>query len=803
MMSGMGVVGKAERALTLEAAELTTCDPETSAVLCDTYLYEPESGEETLGSLFLVAETINLPVVSGTRLGPLPDSFGDQDAEPNTARNIIDTISATIREEYYRDPNRPMLSSFEAALEATNAALAAVAKRGDSTWLANLHAAVGVFRETTLHVSRVGAAEVLLARRGNLTDIGEGLSDTNVRHPHHAFTNIASGTITEHDVLVLANPQLLRLVPRDRLAAFLTGKSPRETTTYIRDLLTETADGASFAALFLRAARAPIALPAPRSLSSRETPAQGGGKWDGEVGQVSPESGDAGQIMRNAYPAYRTFPPPPAFARPGPPRFPHPFRRPPPPLRQSVPRRALSIARRSGVLLTHLVVRRITPKLANAAKVGVSEARAAAAKTAEAASNRLGRRSMRTTAHPTQPTSLRALTHGITTRAKGMPGRVRSALTRWPASTRIFVALTLAFALLFSGSIVMLKRKRTEEAAIRAASEKLEQARTKKQAADAALIYDNADEARQLLKAARGSATEVEATEYYDAEVAELLQQVRAVEDTSERITRISEPALVGDFGSVASSGRALGLQAIGPTLFAFSPETNAILRLTVERGETSVVSQTSQGIGYFKEAVPLAAEQMLLYATDTPGLALFDTVRGDLIKQDLQALPEGTKEIRALATFGSRLYLLLPEHRQIFGFSKTLAGYTSGSPWLKDESVQVARAISMGVDGYIYLLQDDGKIVKLLKGAPVEFAQSALATPLASPTKLLVNETLKHLYVLDPREKRVVVYDTTGKLTRQFVFENARDLQDIAIGGKEETLYVLDHTSVYKVPLK
>lgn len=784
MMSTMGEARWAERALELEAAELTMCDPETSAVLCTTYLYEPNAGEESLGSLFLVAETINPDAMSGTRLRhPQSSSEASDDEEmdsPKTARTVIAAMSTAIREEHYQDPRRPMLQSFEAALASANASLAAHAERGDSTWLGNLHAAVGVFHDTTLHVSRVGAAEILLARRGSLTDIGEGLSDTNVRHPHHAFTNIASGTITEHDVIALASPRLVRLIPRDRLAAFLTGKHPKETATYIRDLLAETADQASVATLILRAVRAPIALPAPRVPSLPQRPA------------------------------------PPAFPPPPPRSFPQSLRRTPPRLHQSPWSRAFSIARRSGTLFAHFVTSRVAPKLTRAAKAGVLGARAAAAKTAVSAASRLALhrssaggpplpapRSLGEVGPTARSSAIRSLTQTVVTGASGAPGRVRNVLTRWPTSTKIFLVSTLGFAILFSGSLVMLKRKWTEDAAIRAASEKLEEARTKKSAADAALIYDNVDEARQLLKAARERATEVEATAYYDAQVAELLAHIQETADQTERVTRTSEPTIVGDFGSVAPSGRALGLAVIGPHLYAFSPETNAILELTIDGGETRTVSQTSQGIGYFKETVPLAAEQMLLYATDTPGLALFDTARGDLIRQDLQSLPEGTKNIRALATFGSRLYLLLPEHRQIYGFSKTLAGYQGGAPWLKDQTVPVERAVSMGVDGYIYLLTDDGKIVKLLKGAPVEFAQTELATPVAAPTKLLINETLKHLYVLDPREKRVIVYDTTGKLTRQFVFPNARDLRDIAIGGKEETLYVLDQTSVYKVSLK
>jgi hypothetical protein len=294
----------------------------------------------------------------------------------------------------------------------------------------------------------------------------------------------------------------------------------------------------------------------------------------------------------------------------------------------------------------------------------------------------------------------------------------------------------------------------------------------------------------------------VRQTPYYAAEASALFATLEATEDKANRVVRIPSPAPVGDFRSVAPDGRVAGLAAVGAQLFSFQPDTNAIFRLASDTGEISTVSQTSQGIGSFHRALSLPGEQALLFSTNAPGLAYFDTTRGELLKQEVNPLPDGTKTIRDLATFGSRLYLLVPEHRQVLGYSKTLAGYQDGAPWVKDERVPVDRAIALGVDGYLYLLLQDGKIVKLLKGAPVEFAQSELSTPLRNPTRLLINETLKHLYVLDPPEKRVVVYDTTGTLTRQYVFPQAHDLRDLAIGGKEETLFLLDETTVVQVPL-
>lgn len=802
------------RELALEAAEFVSCDPERDFVLCDTYLYEPELYQEPLGSLSLVLETIAIP--------DRPE-HGEAGEQAMTARDLLTMIASTVRGEYYRDPSREMFGSFEAALGSANAALAALAQRGETNWVMNLNAATAAFHHRTLHVSRVGGASVYLCRRGRLTDVGAGLADPRSRNPRAAFSAIASGTVAEHDALVLASPHLFDFVSREQLPSFLSDKSPQEAIAHLRELFVSTEEARPLSVLLLRFVRAPIELPAPSisSLPTRasarsgttERPFLAARPWDSPGAEPSADHPSAASDHpgRPIPPGARAFERLRVLPR-------QPLR-----IRPRGTQRVTALLRYGGAVLLAVPAKYLGPALSRAR--GASARAASAAAYGSARSVRVGigflRRAGEKTASPapsgergaSPPLPADALptlwnagvgsAYRVVSGVSAIPNKLRHAARAWPKSTKIFFALTLILALLFAASLKLLSRKRAEDAAIARASELLQAARVKSSAAEAALIYDNTDEARRLLLEARAQAGAVEETSFYDAEVAELLTAIQTMEDRTERIVRIEEPARAGDFGSVAPDGKTLGLALVGAHLFTFHPETNAIFRLSTETGAADTVAQTSQGIGYVRAASPLKAERMLLLATDAPGLALFDSTRGDLIKQELKSLPEATKEIRALATFGSRLYLLLPEHRQVYGFSKTLAGYTGGAPWLKDADIPADRAVSMGVDGYIYLLTRDGKIVKLLKGSPVDFAQSELAIPLVAPTRLLITDALKYLYVLDPPKQRVVVYDTTGKLSRQFVFPNATDLKAMDVGGKDETLYLLDRTAVYRVPLK
>ena len=104
-------------------------------------------------------------------------------------------------------------------------------------------------------------------------------------------------------------------------------------------------------------------------------------------------------------------------------------------------------------------------------------------------------------------------------------------------------------------------------------------------------------------------------------------------------------------------------------------------------------------------------------------------------------------------------------------------------------------------MDGSIYTLHKDGSIKRLFKGAGTDFTLDTIEPSLASATKIVTSEEFSYIYILDPDNKRVAVLTKKGALLKQLFFE-AQSLKDFAIDQKEENLYALDGTKVFKVSL-
>jgi hypothetical protein len=774
---------KKPRMLTVNAAELVTCDKELGSVFCDTFIFDPDESEAKLGSLYLVLETTN---------------------NSEKSSEAIEAVSTAIRKEYYRDPERELYDSMEEALKQANHVLSEYVDHGEVDLVDNFHAAACAFYGQNLHISRVGEAELLMARKGHLTDIGDGLSDSNLRRPHHAFTNVASGAVSENDIILLATPQLTRLIPHDRLNHMLTGKTPGEVIGLLRSLLDDFREDTAFALLLLQFAKLPERLPPPAvplnlpkkvnlvqdqptHLSVRpRRPINTKRSFWGAVARITKQIA----IIVWTFLRSRAFP---AVAKAS---------------SWSV-KKGGNIAHSAKNSAQKIIAARALKKSASAENSDSEDTFIDETSTKETQdTNDYGSYEEDSVVF-SEETSQDEQKESISTRfflpviqflREGI--KKVAFLAKSGKNVKISLAVIIILGIILTFGIRSLSQKKQQETNLRGIAEKLEQARVKKDNADSALIYNNKDKAKQDLQEALSLANAVKASGHYTEEATSLISSMQEVEDRMDKVTRISSPDVVGDFSSITGALKTPAMVAIDKLIFTFDSTNNAIFQLDTTNKETKVASQSSQGIGYFRTANAIPAEKSILFSTDTPGLAIFDIQRNDLLKQEIK-FPDGFSNIKAVGVFGSRLYLLSTEKKMIYGFSKTLAGYDGGSPWLTDTKIPAERAVGMGVDGYIYLLLDDGKIVKMLKGKQVEFKQEMPTKPIVNPTRLVIYDGLKHLYILDPTEKRVVVYDTVGNLVNQYVFPNARNLRDIAIGGKEEILYVLDETRVDAVPLK
>jgi hypothetical protein len=144
------------------------------------------------------------------------------------------------------------------------------------------------------------------------------------------------------------------------------------------------------------------------------------------------------------------------------------------------------------------------------------------------------------------------------------------------------------------------------------------------------------------------------------------------------------------------------------------------------------------------------------------------------------------------------RFYVLDPGLKQVLRYRAGGAGYDSlPEPYFPESEADVAGAVDMAIDGFVYLLSEDGRLEKYLAGEPMPLTLDLGGQPLQQPAAIYTapDAEVRFLYVADPSNRRVLRCDKEGQLIQQFVLKEddaLSQVQDIYVDEVGSRLYFL-----------
>ncbi len=157
------------------------------------------------------------------------------------------------------------------------------------------------------------------------------------------------------------------------------------------------------------------------------------------------------------------------------------------------------------------------------------------------------------------------------------------------------------------------------------------------------------------------------------------------------------------------------------------------------------------------------------------------------------------------MVIYTERLYILDPQADTIFRYIPTPEGYTQPPDSYFVTPMNIKGVQDMAIDGYVYLLFPDGRLVRYFAGEQDSFA---VDTAFSQPTALFTSESNSYLYVADTGNKRIVVLDKeNGAFVAQLVpgegFDaDFGDVQSIFVDEDDKTIYILTQGALWRAPL-
>lgn len=155
---------------------------------------------------------------------------------------------------------------------------------------------------------------------------------------------------------------------------------------------------------------------------------------------------------------------------------------------------------------------------------------------------------------------------------------------------------------------------------------------------------------------------------------------------------------------------------------------------------------------------------------------------------------------------YRGNFYVLDPGLQQVLRYRTSGAGYTAPPEhYFSAEKPDISSAIDMAIDGFIYLLFEDGRVGKYLSGESVSLTFSQMDKPLrqASAIYAAPDEEAQFLYLADPANGRVLRCNKEGQLIQQFIIEGSdvlEKVQDIFVDEVGGRIYFLSSNQLFSL---
>lgn len=739
--------------------------------------------------------------VAKSSLGTLVGVFEIAERSEESAY-IVNFLASVAKKEYFANPRRGAVESFEAALHKINLALAELVKHGNVAWLGKFHGALGILEKSNFHFSVTGEAHILLLRNGAVSDIGAGLaSEESSLHPLKTFVEVASGRMLADDKVILASPELFSLFSLPDLEKNALRMDADRFIQFLRTALVNELDMAGTLIIDFREGT-PVPIPDKQAAETRETPRN----VFSQQAFVPPARPQAADVARTEKGRSETAPLEYVDAKTGhiyvqgdEPRKPahHGFERVKLSLQDMLHRTGSSIAAQ-GKLLRKGRKQGLMALTALAGQGGVAFRRAARF------SRRQWRR-MATMRHRTIPMR-------PTVPLASPPVRIADGSADIPD----FMKEKLADFYQKNGL------PKPQEPTVAPSAKNLQGS-----------IYMAWQFIRRMCKNgyARSSfllRTLSFGTRYHCKRLSFFLRNLSPRQQKTMFALGIVFLIVLGTgiFFLIRQNAAPAPIAATPPPETPALPidtEKNARLSespVTLATREDSIVASVlldddmyiitakditniredrryalPAGSGAVRLAAPMDDLRLIFIYTDTGELFAWSPISRTFVRNAL-ALPAGAS-VRDIGTYLTYLYVLDGTNNQIYRFPRAEGGFGSASLWLKD-SVAFEGSPHMAISETIFVAPDKDAVQAFFRGKFVRNLESP-NSPL-SITGLFTSPDLANVYALDAENKRIIVWNQDGILVAQYFSEQLSEAHTIAVDETTGEVFLTTQNSLLSV---
>lgn len=321
------------------------------------------------------------------------------------------------------------------------------------------------------------------------------------------------------------------------------------------------------------------------------------------------------------------------------------------------------------------------------------------------------------------------------------------------------------------------------------------------------LAYQNQFEAQSLLTQANAlianaSSILSQLPEQVKTESAQDLksieQSLNGQKNSINNVVNIEQPEEITDLSRNSFSFNPRGILKLENTLYLYELTSGFLYEINLNDIENPTLvflsSKDTFKLGTVRDnAIVLLSspEKIYLYSNN-------DNYNTYLLKPSL----ENTLYIKDVDQYKGNLYFLDTERLNILKYTAQETSLT-GEDWINENYKEdLIDAQSIAIDGSIYISKANGMIVEFIKGNKVKEFKPNVSPELNNSGQIFTTPEMRNLYILDPKNNRIVAYNKNDGLSTQYVSNEFGILTDLWVTPDERTMYLLNGLKVYRIDI-
>ncbi|OGY42899.1 MAG: hypothetical protein A2Y67_03450 [Candidatus Buchananbacteria bacterium RBG_13_39_9] len=362
-----------------------------------------------------------------------------------------------------------------------------------------------------------------------------------------------------------------------------------------------------------------------------------------------------------------------------------------------------------------------------------------------------------------------------------------------PNLSKILFFIAIIMIILFIYSIYYLKHQQKSTINQKEYQELTGKIEELKNQAESDLIYGDEAKARDEISEAQKLLATLPLESKKQKETNENLNNsLQTIIAKLRHITIISDPTLIADLSTLEENNIDIQNMVLDKNnIDVFNSFNNSNFVINLETRETKKYMTNLTDIGVIIRARSID-NKILLYHDKNAFIQYQDNKYSPY-----SVATPANGHLIDFVFYNARLYSLDLTSNQIYRQPQADTGFGPGVTWLKS-SEDFKDIVAMSIDTNIWLLDKTGKILKFTKGRKQNFETTNLEPILEEPTKLFTSDGTKYLYILEPKNKRIVVLDKNGQLVIQYFSETFNNLRDFIIIEKEKKIFVANENKIY-----